>query len=709
LKTTVVEERSMADTIGVIVPELSGGFLAAMMDAIHATAQERGTQVIVFEGSPEDIGTWMLADQYIAGWILFLSCAGLQKLNHKPVVAVSAASCGDSCPIVLPDNWGGIQLVMQHLFEHGHERIAFIGCMDNVDIQQRYASYQAALAERGFPVDPRLAVDTHGYFEEHGRNAIQALLDGGCSFTAVVTAGDFNAFGAVEALRQAGYRVPEDVAVTGFDDVPDAQFADPPLTTVRQRPEMIGKMAAEQLLKMIAGQPVAPGEIYAPTALVRRQSCACDTMQAFPLPDPTKLQQPDWQDHLAAQLVFLARYPVPLEPGTPPAQVWPGAVRLVEGLAATLEGRDAPSTTALEQDWREAIELTGTLDILHTMLKLLDSAAAQRLLDTPENQAVRNQVTTFLDRARLALLRARLNHEVVARAILDQMARTNNEVDRALLNDQTNVVDSFEWLQKTTAEWACLGLWTSADDTPTPRLKISGIYQRHGEAQVALDSSYSAAAFPPAELLHAAPAMDAPSNIVLIPVTTATRRWGILALRLPTTGQVNYAIHGLKLLGPRIGAKLERESLLDSLRKQQETLNEGYERERALASTIRELGCPILPLLDNVLLVPLVGSIDSSRAQQIIELVLDGIHQHQASFILLDITGVPLVDTQVASSLLQTANAAKLLGAQVIMVGVRPEIAQSIIGLGLDLRQIITYSSLAAALTSLQRIRVNQP
>src|SRR5690242_14874017 len=100
----------MAGTIGVISPYLAQGFLAAMMDEIHAVARQQGVQVIVIEGTPESIGASMLAQDHIAGWILFLNVAGVQKLMRigTPVVAVSASGCEGICPIVLPDNWGGI-------------------------------------------------------------------------------------------------------------------------------------------------------------------------------------------------------------------------------------------------------------------------------------------------------------------------------------------------------------------------------------------------------------------------------------------------------------------------------------------------------------------------------------------------------------------------------------------------------------------------
>ena len=109
-----------------------------------------------------------------------------------------------------------------------------------------------------------------------------------------------------------------------------------------------------------------------------------------------------------------------------------------------------------------------------------------------------------------------------------------------------------------------------------------------------------------------------------------------------------------------------------------------------------------------MLLVPLIGAIDSQRAQQIIGGVLEAIEEQRAQTVFLDVTGVPIVDTQVASSLIQTAQAAMLLGARVVMVGIRPEIAQSIVGLGIDLSHLKMYSDLASAISMLQLRRTLQ-
>src|SRR5262245_136102 len=124
-------------------------------------------------------------------------------------------------------------------------------------------------------------------------------------------------------------------------------------------------------------------------------------------------------------------------------------------------------------------------------------------------------------------------------------------------------------------------------------------------------------------------------------------------------------------------------------------------REQALSSQsqlIQELAAPIVPIVEGVLLLPLVGTIDSRRAAHAMELALERIVAHQADVLILDITGVPLVDTGVANHLLQMTRAVKLLGAQVVLVGVSSEVAQTIVQLGVDLRDITTLANLQAGI-----------
>lgn len=118
------------------------------------------------------------------------------------------------------------------------------------------------------------------------------------------------------------------------------------------------------------------------------------------------------------------------------------------------------------------------------------------------------------------------------------------------------------------------------------------------------------------------------------------------------------------------------------------------EELEALNQTVREIGTPIMPVHEGVLVLPLVGGIDSRRATQVMEVLLDAIATHQADLVIIDITGVPMVDTSVANYILQAARAARLVGAQIVLVGIGSEIAQTIVHLGVDLSDIITLANL---------------
>ncbi len=114
----------------------------------------------------------------------------------------------------------------------------------------------------------------------------------------------------------------------------------------------------------------------------------------------------------------------------------------------------------------------------------------------------------------------------------------------------------------------------------------------------------------------------------------------------------------------------------------------------AQRQTIRDLGSPILPVYQGILVLPLVGAVDSYRASQVMEDLLQAITDQQADLVIVDITGVPVVDTNVANYLLQAARAAQLVGATVILVGIGAEIAQTIVQLGVDLSGIVIYANL---------------
>lgn len=111
-------------------------------------------------------------------------------------------------------------------------------------------------------------------------------------------------------------------------------------------------------------------------------------------------------------------------------------------------------------------------------------------------------------------------------------------------------------------------------------------------------------------------------------------------------------------------------------------------------TALKELSAPLIPVFEGISVMPLIGAIDTERAKLIMENLLDGVIEHSAQVVLIDITGVPIVDTMVAHHIIQAAEAVRLIGAKCILVGIRPEIAQTIITLGIDLSDFLTKSTL---------------
>ncbi|ADM36544.1 RsbT co-antagonist protein RsbRA [Bacillus spizizenii] len=109
---------------------------------------------------------------------------------------------------------------------------------------------------------------------------------------------------------------------------------------------------------------------------------------------------------------------------------------------------------------------------------------------------------------------------------------------------------------------------------------------------------------------------------------------------------------------------------------------------------LQELSAPLIPVFENITVMPLVGTIDTERAKRIMENLLNGVVKHRSQVVLIDITGVPVVDTMVAHHIIQASEAVRLVGAKCLLAGIRPEIAQTIVNLGIDLSQVITKNTL---------------
>lgn len=123
---------------------------------------------------------------------------------------------------------------------------------------------------------------------------------------------------------------------------------------------------------------------------------------------------------------------------------------------------------------------------------------------------------------------------------------------------------------------------------------------------------------------------------------------------------------------------------------------------------LEELSSPLIPLLEGISVMPLIGTIDTERAKKIMENLLEGVVKHRSEVVLIDITGVPVVDTMVAHHIIQAVEAVRLIGAKAILVGIRPEIAQTIVNLGIDLSDFPTKNTMKKGIETALQITSRQ-
>jgi DNA-binding LacI/PurR family transcriptional regulator len=253
------------------------GLLAETLRGLGAAAQGAGYRVLL---EPHEPGSRTYLDLIAASHVDGLVISGprsddpgLAELARagRPVV-IQGAAPGVACPSVDVDNEAGARRAVEHLLELGHVRI---GCITNAPLgytsaAERLAGYRAALRSAG--LDPTAEHVAEGAFDPaSGAAAMAQLLDADPDLTAVFVASDVVALGAIAAARARGRRIPTDLSVVGFDDIPLAAHFDPPLTTIRVPAYDLGLSVGRALIERIAGRPVAERTLL-PIELVVRGS-----------------------------------------------------------------------------------------------------------------------------------------------------------------------------------------------------------------------------------------------------------------------------------------------------------------------------------------------------------------------------------------------------------------------------------------------------
>ncbi|GAA4594664.1 hypothetical protein GCM10023194_62200 [Planotetraspora phitsanulokensis] len=272
---------SRSQTIGLVIPDITNPFYPALARGLQDVLGPAGYDEII-SNTDGDRGMERAAiEQMIARQVDGLAFAVFHTHAEDllpaieagiPVVRLGGRLVQEGVDVVHSDDEGGAAEAARYLLERGYRRIGFVcGPEAEGPAAERVAGYRAALAEAAAPADPRLVVHTH-FSRAGGREGAAALLDLPEPPDAVLCANDIMAIGALETAARRGLRVPDDLAVMGFDDIEAAGLISPGLTTMANPAREIGQACARLLLDRLSGQAAGYREVVIPARLVRRQS-----------------------------------------------------------------------------------------------------------------------------------------------------------------------------------------------------------------------------------------------------------------------------------------------------------------------------------------------------------------------------------------------------------------------------------------------------
>jgi LacI family transcriptional regulator len=282
-----LQARSLAggrtQIIGLLVPNLDNGYVGTITKGIDQELARANCDVLLYTShrhpGKESFYVSAIANGLTEGLLLIaplVPATYLDALREQnfPYVLIDQADATQNSSVVEATNWQGAYEATRYLSQLGHTQIAFItGSLAVRSAIDRLQGYKAALVDCDIPVREELVIEGD-YQQQTGYEITKNLLQNADPMpTAVFASNDLSAFGAMDAVREYGLHIPDDISIIGFDDVPQASFVYPKLTTVRQPLEQMGQVAVKMLLEQIEDQNRPPQRVALATQLVIRDSC----------------------------------------------------------------------------------------------------------------------------------------------------------------------------------------------------------------------------------------------------------------------------------------------------------------------------------------------------------------------------------------------------------------------------------------------------
>jgi DNA-binding LacI/PurR family transcriptional regulator/signal transduction histidine kinase len=488
-ETSNVRSLDSRPTIGILAEVGGSPYHAAIWDGFIDAASELDVNLIwylgdvarLFQNSMQDsVFHDLIAAERVDGLLMSGTLGNyvattefesfIDRYRPMPMVGIAQAP---GIPCVTVDNKRGVRDTVAHLHEvHGYRRIAFIrGPEKNEEAQVRYGAYVDALEEQGLTLDPGL-VAPGTFVEETGTDAVRLLLDERkVKFEAIVAANDWMAFGALKALEDRGIRVPEDIALTGFDDTVEAMVSSPPLTTVQQPIKQLGYACTRVMLRLLAGEQI-PEQTMLPTRIIVRQSCGCVEPTVAHIPGgPLRGKKEPLKKIVAARREEI------LSEMAQVTEAFLSSPNWAEQLLTALSDEIVSESTAGRSDVE--LDLQGPfLSTLHNLLQQTSTAGGQagdlQKIISVMRHHIRPHVTDFATLTHTEALFDR------ARVAIDRTSQRNwmlQEVEKTQLN---NVLD---FLRSDLATRIDTGHLTSVLNHRLPQLGFTDFYLSLYEGQ----------------------------------------------------------------------------------------------------------------------------------------------------------------------------------------------------------------------------------
>lgn len=273
---------------GLVVPDLTGPYYSELLMGYESAAAEFGQSVVIVVTRTREDPARAVRDlsSLVDGLVVAnstISDDAAGTIGRRIPVVLLARPEVPGCDSVSTENAESARKLTEHLLAHDRRRLLFVGDTDgSPDVRQRYDGFTTALAEADvLPAGSAIGVSFH---EGSGAEVVAHVLASPHRPDALVCANDELALSTMKALQSAGVKVPDDIAIVGWDDVMTARYVSPGLTTVRQPLYELGRVAAIRLHERISGGPAATEPLILPTELVLRTSCGCPEMDDRDVP-----------------------------------------------------------------------------------------------------------------------------------------------------------------------------------------------------------------------------------------------------------------------------------------------------------------------------------------------------------------------------------------------------------------------------------------